>query len=262
MLNRKVTRIIVAGLALFMLSINAGCSRIEKITDISQLSSKVFGVPSGTVADQLVLSKFPNAKFTYYDTILKACMAVKSGEVDAAAYDEPILKNIAAKNQGLRVLPDMITTDNYGFAVQLDNKALKTVIDQVVSELKSNGKYDEMKKRWLPENGAPAAMPDIKLTGNKGVLKFGTAAATEPFSFIDVTQKVVGFDIEIATYIAQKLDMQLEVVNMNFGDMIPQLTSGKVDVIGSCITITEARSKSVLFSEPYYIGGIAAVVSK
>ena len=36
--------------------------------------------------------------------------------------------------------------------------------------------------------------------------------------------------------------------------------AGKVDVIAACITITEERRKNVLFSEPYYAGGIAALV--
>jgi len=56
--------------------------------------------------------------------------------------------------------------------------------------------------------------------------------------------------------------MNLEVVNMDFGAMIPALTAGKVDMIGACITITEERAKKVLFSEPYYNGGIAALVKK
>lgn len=63
-------------------------------------------------------------------------------------------------------------------------------------------------------------------------------------------------------YVAIELDMQLEVVNLDFGGMIPALTSGKVDMTGACITITEERAKSVLFSEPYYTGGIAACVKQ
>jgi polar amino acid transport system substrate-binding protein len=41
--------------------------------------------------------------------------------------------------------------------------------------------------------------------------------------------------------------------------MIPALFR-QVDMIGGCITITEERAKNVLFSEPYYSGGIAAIV--
>lgn len=232
----------------------------EKFTRIQQLEAKEFAVPTGTAADKLVLSRFPKAKFKYFNSVLDASLAVKSGKADAAAYDEPILKNIAAKNPGLTVLPEMITKDNYGFAVQLTRKELKGSIDSVVSELKKNGKYDAMLKRWLPRTGKPGAMPEIPSGGSKGVLKLGTAAITEPFSFVDGTQKVVGFDIELARLVAQKLDMKLEVVNMDFGAMIPALISGKVDMIAACITITDERAKKVLFSEPYYTGGIAALV--
>ena len=242
----------------FMLS---GCSKREKITKLQQLDGKEIAVPTGTVADKLVLSKLPNAKFKYFNSVMDAALAVKSGKADAAAYDEPILKNIAAKNSGLLVLPEMITTDNYGFAVQPNNRELKRNIDLVVSDLKKNGGYDEMMRRWFPKTGKPAPMPAIPLTGTKGVLRLGTSSVTEPFSFVDGSGGIVGFDIELARYIAKKLDMKLEVVNMEFGAMIPALISGKVDMIAACITITDERAKKVLFSDPYYVGGIAAVIN-
>jgi polar amino acid transport system substrate-binding protein len=260
----KKQLLIMIGIALLAatLCMFTGCSKREKISKLSQLEGKEFAVPTGTVADKLVLSKFPKAKFQYFNSVLDASLAVKAGKADAAAYDEPILKNIAAKNSGLTVLPEMITKDNYGFAVQLSNQELKHAVDQVVSDLKKDGTYDAMMQRWLPKTGNPAPMPEIKLSGSKGVLKFGTSAVTEPFSFIDGSHQVVGLDIEIARLVAQKLDKQLELVNMDFGAMIPALMAGKVDMIGACITITDERAKKVLFSAPYYTGGIAALVKE
>lgn len=237
-----------------------GCTQREKVTSIKQLAGKEFAVPTGTIADRLVHSKIPTAKFKYFNTVLDSALAVKAGKADAAAYDEPILKNIAAKNPGLTVLPEMITVDHYGIAVAPADRELKTAIDTVLKELKAQGVYDEMLRRWLPKSGNPAPMPEISLTGTRGVLRLGTAAVTEPFSFIDASRKVVGLDVEIASYVAKKLDRKLEVVNMDFGGLIPALISGKVDMIAACITISEERAKSVLFSEPYYTGGIAALV--
>jgi polar amino acid transport system substrate-binding protein len=256
--KRWAMLLVIAFLLVGALSV-LGCGG-KAVTDISQLADKTFAVPSGTVADKLVLSKLPGAKFLYVDTALAACLAVKDGKADAAAYDEPILKNIAAKNDGLLVLPQMITNDDYGFAVALDNADLKSTVDAVVQDLKSKGTYDEMLKRWLPEHGDPAAMPAITLDGANGTLKFGTAAVTEPFSFLDASKNVVGFDIELASHVAQKLGKKLEIVNMDFGQMIPALQAGQVDMIGACITITAERSQLVLFSAPYYKGGIAALV--
>ena len=238
----------------------SGCSKREKISGLQQLDGKEFAIPTGTVADQLVLSKLPKARFKYFNSVMDAVMAVKAGKADAAAYDEPILKNIAAKNSGLVVLKEMITVDNYGFAVRLGDRQLKNTIDGVVSDLKKDGTADKMMKRWFPTSGNPAPMPEIASSGGNGVLRMGTASVTEPFSFVDGSGEVVGYDIELARQVAKKLGKRLEIVNMDFGGMIPALISGKVDMIAACITITSERSKQVLFSEPYYTGGIAALV--
>ena len=56
------------------------------------------------------------------------------------------------------------------------------------------------------------------------MLKFGTAAVTEPFSYQDASGKVVGFDIDLAYRVADKLGYQIEVVNMPFGDLIPSVS--------------------------------------
>lgn len=260
MLN-KIRKSILSVLVIILLLTISSCSQREKITDFSQLAGKEFAVPTGTIADDLVRSKFPNVEFKYFNSVLDACIAVKGGKADAAAYDEPILKNIAAKNPGLKVLPEMITTDNYGFAVRLEDTHLKSAVDSLVAELKSNGEYDNMMNRWLPEQGNPAPMPKIE-EGTDGVFRFGTAAITEPFSFVDGSQEIVGLDIEIAALVAKKLNKKLEIVNMEFGAMIPALIANKVDMIGACITITEERAKKVLFSNPYYVGGIAALVKE
>lgn len=258
MVKQNISKVLLLIAVLLMI---IGCSEREKITELNQLAGKEFAVPTGTIADDLVRSKFPDANFKYFNSVLDACMAVQGGKADAAAYDEPILKNIAAKNPGLKVLPEMITTDNYGFAFRLEDTYIKNAVDSLVAELKLNGNYEMMLNRWLPNEGSPAPMPEIE-EGTEGVLKFGTAAITEPFSFVDGSQEIVGLDIEIAKLVAKKLNKKLEILNMDFGAMIPALVANKVDMIGACITITEERAEKVLFSEPYYVGGIAAIVKE
>ena len=252
----RLLPVILLGVALLT---GCGNGEREKFTELSQLDGKEFGVPTGTVADQLVRSKLPNAQFKYFNTVLDSAMAVSSGKVDAAAYDEPVLRNIAAKNPGLVVLPEPITVDQYGFAVRLDDQQLKEAIDAVVAEGRADGTYQQMLDRWLPKVGAPAAMPELTV-GEGEPLRFGTSATSEPFSFVDGSQQIVGFDVEVATRVAARTNRRLEIVNMDFGAMIPALIAGKVDMIGACITITDERKKAVLFSEPYYTGGMSALV--
>lgn len=264
---RGTTWLCVATLVVLALALLAvACGAQEPVATTSpgpvtpDLTRAMFAVPGGTIADQLVRSKYPQAEFTYYDSALDCALAVKAGEADAAAYDEPILRNIAAKNPGLVVLPEKITVDNYGYAVALDNTALKAAVDEVIAEVRADGTYEEMIARWLPAVGSPSPMPSLALPGGHGVLRFGTAPITEPFSFVDGSGRIVGFDIEMATHVARRLGKTLKVVNMDFAGMIPAVAAGEVDMAGACLTISAERARVVLFSAPYYESGIAALV--
>jgi len=217
---------------------------------------------SGTAADSLVRSRFPTARFKYFNSALDAALAVKAGKADAVGYDEPILKNIAARNGGLTVLPELITNDKYRVAVRLDSQELKQTIDLVVEDLKKSGEYDAMLKRWLPASGTPGPMPDIQHSSGNATLRLGTAPVTEPFSYVHDSRNITGLDIELAARVAHQLNRNLEIVPLEFGAMIPALMARKIDMIAACITITPERSHIVLFSEPYYTGGIAAMVKR
>ena len=257
---RKFYSFIIYSLFCVLLFSCSSDKKQTEITKLDELSNSQFAVVTGTIADQLVWQKFPNAKCVYYNSPLDACVAVQKGLEKAAAYDEPILRNILAKNAGLKILPDLITVDNYGMAVRPQDHNLKHSADSLLKALKADGRYNDMMKRWFPEKGKPAPMPEMNWEGKNGVLKFGTSAVTEPFSFFDDKQQIVGFDIEFVSLLAQSLGMELEVQNMDFGALISSLLSNKSDIIGACMTITKERAKSVLFTEPYYKGGIAAVV--
>ena len=247
---------------LLVLLFTFSCKKDEKaIRSLQELEGgKIIAVPTGTVADQLVLQRFPDAKIVYFNTVLDCALAVRDGKADAAAYDKPILQNIASKNEGLTVLPELLVDDHYGFAVQLNNQTLKDAIDQTLAELKADGRNEAMMQRWFPEKGAPGSMPDFDFGTAAEVLRFGTAAVTEPMSYVDENHSVSGFDIELASYVAQKMNRRLEVTDMEFGALLPALISGKVDMVGAGMSITEERAKRVLFSESYYTGGIAALV--
>lgn len=259
--KNHVFRTVALSLAALLALASCGKER-KKTVAFAQLDAATVAVPTGTAADAITLQKFPKAKMIYFNTVLDCCMAVKAGNADAAAYDEPVLKNIVAKYPELAVLPEMISVDRYGFAVNLGRPDLKTAVDETVRELKLDGTYSQMMDRWLPKAGTPGPMPTFETAGEAKVLRFGTAAVVEPFTFVAGGGQVSGFDVELAHRVARRLGMKLEIVDMDFGTMIPSLIAGKVDLIAACITITAERAKSVLFSEPYYDGGIAAVVLK
>ena len=90
----------------------------------------------------------------------------------------------------------------------------------------------------------------------KQTLVFGTSADYAPFEFMypDETGKMVygGIDVLVAQYIADYLDMDLQIENMDFGYLLTALNKGDFDMVLADIEPTEKRLKAADFSEPYF----------
>lgn len=89
----------------------------------------------------------------------------------------------------------------------------------------------------------------------KGKLVVGLSADYAPYEFhkvIDGKDEIVGFDVEIAKYIAESLGVDLQIVDMEFNSLVGALPANKIDMIISGMTPTDERKKSVDFSDIYY----------
>ncbi|TDC41995.1 transporter substrate-binding domain-containing protein [Micromonospora sp. KC213] len=82
-------------------------------------------------------------------------------------------------------------------------------------------------------------------------------AATEPLMGELRNGTYVGFDVEIARYIASSLgyegDQRIEFVPLATEDRIPALQGGVVDLVVSSFSMNEDRKKLVAFAGPYFV---------
>jgi polar amino acid transport system substrate-binding protein len=226
-----------------------------KTKSLSDLENATFAVLEGFIFEDWILSALPNARIEYFKTIMDCIIALKNDEVDAFPYDDVILRYFLKNldESFIIINDDKLKGSDYGFAVNFNRMDLKKAIDDTIAEIKANGIFEEMTKRWFPKVGTVGIMPKIKLTGKNGKLKLGTSTLERPFTFSVGDNVTTGFDIELAKRICQKLEMDLEITIIRpFSMLIPTLVSGKVDMIGGAIIISEERAKKVLFSEPYF----------
>lgn len=77
-----------------------------------------------------------------------------------------------------------------------------------------------------------------------------------PFTFIDETGTLVGFEIDLLRELAQINGWQVLFEPVSFANLIPGVSTRLYDAAISCIFITEARKKLVNFSDPYYSSGM------
>ena len=108
---------------------------------------------------------------------------------------------------------------------------------------------------------AMLALSAFAALAENGTLTLATNVNFPPYEFYDdETGEPTGIDIEIAKAICEKIGYKLEVVDIDFGAIIPALAAHSYDFSAAGMTVTEERKQSVQFTDTYAIGVQAVIV--
>ncbi len=85
----------------------------------------------------------------------------------------------------------------------------------------------------------------------QGYFTLGLDADFAPMGFTEDDGTIVGFDIDLANAVAEKMGVKVEVKPIDWDSKAMELSTGKIDVIWNGFSITDERRQEVLFSNPY-----------
>jgi polar amino acid transport system substrate-binding protein len=89
-----------------------------------------------------------------FDTILLAFAALEQGKVDAIINDYPVSQYMSIKRGKTNVVQKIKTNEQYGIGVRKDNADLLKKVNDALAEVKSDGTYDQIFKKWFGESPA------------------------------------------------------------------------------------------------------------
>jgi len=95
----------------------------------------------------------------------------------------------------------------------------------------------------------------------RGTLKVGMSTFV-PWAMKDKTGKLVGFEIDVATRLAEDMGVKVEFVPTKWAGIIPALLTGKFDVVIGGMSVRPDRNLKVNFSIPYDYAGQSIVANK
>jgi len=101
----------------------------------------------------------------------------------------------------------------------------------------------------------------IEQVQKRGILRVGMSTFV-PWAMKDKTGKLIGFEIDVATRLAQDMGVKVEFVPTKWSGIIPALSTGKFDVIIGGMGILPSRNLKVNFSVPYDYTGMSMVSHK
>jgi len=101
----------------------------------------------------------------------------------------------------------------------------------------------------------------VEQVQKRGILRVGMSTFV-PWAMKDKTGKLIGFEIDVATRLAQDMGVKVEFVPTKWSGIIPALSTGKFDVIIGGMGILPSRNLKVNFSIPYDYTGMSMVAHK
>ena len=256
-------------LLLCILLICAGCAAAEntetttkEITSLDDLAGANIGVQTGMICDRLSQERIPGVQIKYYNSQTDALIALQTGKVAGWCCDEPVARYMSLSNPGMIILKEHLAASDLAavFPKTDKGKELRDQYSHFVDGLWADGTMKEIDAVWFSTDEDKrtvidyTALPDIN-----GTLHMATDATIPPFSFVK-DGRVVGYDIDVAARFCQANGYRLEIEQMSFDSILAAVQTGKCDFAASCITITDERAESVLFSSPDYRGGVVMTV--
>nr|WP_236698240.1 transporter substrate-binding domain-containing protein [Weissella minor] len=123
-------------------------SDVKNIKDLDRKGARILGV-QGSNSIENVKKFAPKARIVALPDYATALTALQSGQGDALTTDNGILYGMAVDNKGVKVVGGTFTTEPYGIAVDKDNPKLVKAINDAVDDMKSDGTYDKLAKKWF-----------------------------------------------------------------------------------------------------------------
>jgi len=122
-----------------------------------------------------------------------------------------------------------------------------------------------------PTASAPAASPapapassksTLQQVIERGTIKIAVILSFPPFGSRNAQGEPEGYDVDMAKEVAKALGVKLEIIDTTAADRIPNLQTGKVDLVIGNFTRNPERAKAIAFTDPYVVAGQVLLVKK
>ncbi len=116
----------------------------------ADLAGKKVSVQVGTKSVGYLKEAHPKAQLVEVEKNQEMFNLVDVGRSDAAVTGKPAAYQYVRTRPGLKVLPEQLTTEEYGMAIRKDTPELTKAVNEALAMLKANGSYAAIVKKWFP----------------------------------------------------------------------------------------------------------------
>ena len=118
------------------------------ITGVADLEGKKVGVQLGTTGD-IYAEDIADATIERYNKGFEAVQALSQGKIDAVIIDNQPAKVFVSENEGLVILDEAFTEEDYAMAIAKENTELLEKVNKALAELKEDGTLQSIVDKYI-----------------------------------------------------------------------------------------------------------------
>lgn len=287
---KKILAIVLA--ALLVLGC-AGCGGQDRVDvknaqSLADLKGAKIAAQAGTFhAD--ALTQIENVQSSTYPSFTDLLTALKSNAIDGYIAEEPTALSVCQSDNSLTYIPlknndtgFKATAADVGIAIGLKKgSALTAQINSVLATVTEEQKQKLMEQIVTLSSGGTVEQFVLNAeepANPAGTLKVGMECAYEPYNWTELQSGMIGevaisgegkegqyangYDVQIARYVAAKLNLKLEIYAMEWDSLLPAVQSGTIDAIVAGMSPTAERKEAIDFTDTYYESNLVVIIKK
>ncbi len=175
-----------------------------------------------------------------------------NGAVQYVVIDQQPALQLASKIEGIKTINIPLTVEEYAFGVDKAQDDLLASVNTILSAMKTDGTLNAIVAKYATGEGiAPVTSAELDLSKADKQFVVATNANFAPFEYKEGNQ-FAGIDMEVAKYIADALEMELVIMDMDFDSVVTSVGTNGIDIAMAALTVNDVRKVSVNFTESYY----------
>ena len=250
---------------------DAGKIKLGMITRLNA-SEENFGDFMKQIEDTLKV-KIASHKPVFFDSLNTMEMSLESKQIGEMSTYRSVARYILAKDPRFEVLKDhsLEFIDSFCFALREDETELCDSLNMVIKEMQNDGTLDRLTKEYITDINTETDPPAVELPhfDSADTIKVAVTGDLPPLDFVSADGKPAGFNTAVLAEIGNRLQKNIELVQVDSGARAAALTSKQADVVfWAIVPVSEIipqdsdKPEGVILTAPYFKDKVVHMIFK
>lgn len=208
-----------------------------------------------------VMSRYPDAQISYYDTQADVYNAVAGGRADLGTGYITQREELKDTYPDLAFIKEPLFTMQYGFGLPMTDrgKAIGREFNEYMHHITENGDYERLKSKWADPARSGDVMDQNTFTGEKGVLKIVTGGLWMPMTFYE-GEKLTGEFVELAYDFCEYAGYKPTIESVTYTAELTGVSTGNYDLMADTIRVDYGEKDNIFVTEGLLYDSVYLIV--